>query len=73
MAPLKTCLGCKHFSFISAEPGYSEFTPGGEADLLCAKAVWEINLYVEGTGSLYKKLTTAETCEHYEFDSERAK
>lgn len=69
---MKTCLGCRHFNFSTAERGYSEYTPGCNADLSCEKGVWLIDLYDESEASLYRKLNTAIDCEHYEFAAERA-
>ena len=32
-----TCLLCSHFVFCAAEKGYSSWTPGGPASMLCMK------------------------------------
>lgn len=35
------CYHCKHFSYWTASPGYSENTPGSDATAHCGKSVWD--------------------------------
>lgn len=61
----RTCILCKHFEFISGEPGYSEFTPGSDAYINCHKGVFYENLnniYIDGYRECMLK---ANSCAHY--------
>lgn len=73
-AEFRTCFGCKHFNFSQSDPGYSEYTPGSDASLVCLKNVWDISLWRDTEKSLYDKIVKmAATCPHYTFDEERAR
>lgn len=65
-----TCLDCEHFAFRSAEPGYSEYTPGMDAELYCCRGVWQYDAYNETLASLRTKLYTARTCAKFTQDPE---
>jgi len=62
----KFCMECKHFYFSTAEPGYSEVTPGGDSYLTCLKWHWDLENYNDDTMSLRVKLGMARTCDDFE-------
>ncbi len=63
----RLCWSCKHFSFDGGERGYSEYTPGDNASLDCAKNVFNTDLEDLGTSDdLRKLLMTAENCVKFE-------
>ena len=41
MTDMRLCWSCEHFNFESGSPGYSEYTPGYDAEFWCAKEVFE--------------------------------
>lgn len=67
----RTCLGCKHFRFQEAQPGYSEVTPGSDGSIECYKNVWFFQFYSGSDAEFRRVLLTAQACEHYEFAPER--
>ena len=64
----RTCLGCCHFHVCTADPGYSEFTPGSEFTMGCTKDHWDFDAYLDGQKDLFKKITSARNCPDYEFN-----
>ena len=42
----KLCWWCKHFTYYSGSPEYSEYTPGCDIELLCAKIIGSLILYI---------------------------
>ena len=63
---MKTCLECKHWYWYSANPGYSELTPGDDASMGCNKNRWLLKMYADERGDVRDKLRTAETCDLFE-------
>jgi len=64
--PAVVCWSCKHFSFEGGSPGYSEYTPGYEGSMDCAKNVWSSDLSGLDEDGLRVRLTTAERCTKFE-------
>ena len=64
-APTKICIFCEHFHVNTAEPFYSEYTPGGEASIECMKDHWTIDNFEDSQKEYRDKLTTARTCKDY--------
>lgn len=61
----KLCIMCKHFYFNTGEPGYSEETPGYDAEMGCHRDLIEIDLMNTSTDSYRKSILTADTCPEY--------
>lgn len=59
------CVMCKHFQFDSASPGYSEMTPGSDAEMRCAKRVWEFSFHNDGDDEFRKCMMASQTCEQF--------
>lgn len=67
LRPGTVCWSCKHFSFSTGDSGYSEYTPGYDASMRCAKDVWNFSFTNGGSQEdLEKSLKTAETCTKFE-------
>jgi len=63
--PAPLCLWCKHFYLSTGSRGYSEFTPGSEFTMDCAKGHWHWKEY--GSEEQYRAcILTALHCEDYE-------
>lgn len=63
----KFCYECKHFSYIPWEPGYSEYTPGQDAYMICHKE--DVNFLESFNKKKFgEALRHARTCEHFELD-----
>lgn len=63
---MKLCLFCRHFLFINADLGYSDQTPGHDAQIGCLKNHYDINLFLDSRQEFREKILTAETCEDYD-------
>lgn len=63
---MKLCLFCNYMYFSSGYPGYSEYTPGAEAQLYCMKNRWDV---IDKFDDLHESLLMAEHCEDYSIDS----
>lgn len=59
------CIFCKSFYFRTGQPAYSEWTPGGDAEMGCQKSLMEIDFWDDDTDSFRKALRTAETCPEF--------
>lgn len=57
---MKCCIACEHFEYWVATGGYSDFTPGDPAQVLCMKGVVNFN-----DDFIEDALATAQTCPHY--------
>lgn len=58
----KTCLDCEHCYVSPGDPGYSEYTPGFDADMYCGKSHWKYDAYNDGRKELRDKFYMALTC-----------
>jgi len=65
----KLCWWCKHFTYYSGSPEYSEYTPGCDIELLCAKNHWKFNSIHTNEIEFRNILMSAEKCSDYERDS----
>ena len=63
---MKLCYSCKRFSMLTAEPDYSEFTPGCEWYMGCSALVWEFNPYEDDVNKFRKCLESALECAFFE-------
>lgn len=63
----KTCLFCKHFNFDMGSPGYSEYTPGTDAEFECRKDHWSMGNY-GGVEKFRENIETAKDCKDFEAD-----
>jgi hypothetical protein len=61
----KLCLECKNLDWSTAEPGYSEYTPGSDMYIGCRKDKWRFDNYLTTATEWGKMLRMAETCEHF--------
>ena len=61
----KTCWNCECVSYYSAQPHYSDFTPGAEAELCYIKGHWTVNFFDDSLREVRKKLLMAQTCKDY--------
>jgi hypothetical protein len=62
----KTCVLCKHFSWISGDHGYSEVTPAYPPSVYCLKSHWVIDLELCSENEYRQTMLTAETCKDFE-------
>jgi hypothetical protein len=63
----RTCILCRHLSWIDSEPGYSEYTPGSSAGMNCGLNVWYGGSFDHMSESEYRKyLLTADSCGKFE-------
>lgn len=60
------CIFCEHYYVRTAEPDYSEWTPGTQFTMLCLKGKWEVDPWKDNTSTYRKMLLTAHTCNDYE-------
>jgi hypothetical protein len=65
---MKNCIDCKHFYMFSAEPGYSDMTPGTDMSIGCSKDKWRFRPMDDTECSFRDKMHTAKKCEHYEYE-----
>jgi hypothetical protein len=57
--PTQTCWGCAYFTFIAADPGYSEYTPGSDFMIDCQKRMWKEGRRELGPTDSYADFTKA--------------
>ena len=62
----KACYMCKHFDILTAQPDYSELTPGSSFDMYCLKSKWEFDPFTCTEEEYAKILETAQSCPNYE-------
>ena len=41
----KCCIQCSNFILSVGQPGYGEYTPGSDFDMICIKGIWEYTRY----------------------------
>jgi len=58
----KVCLFCKHYYFIAGGPGYSDATPGCEANEGCSADHWETDMMEDTEAIRRANFLRAETC-----------
>jgi hypothetical protein len=59
------CVLCREFRFYNGDYGYSEYTPGNEAEMYCAKRHWRVDLF-ETTQKEYRDMMLlSKTCEDF--------
>ena len=63
---MKNCVFCKYYRFHPGYYGYSEYTPGCEADIGCYKQHWELDMYEDTDESYQRKMENAKTCKDYD-------
>lgn len=61
----KLCIFCKHFWFSEGSPGYSELTPGYEANIDCHKRHFDLRLIDMSESDFRRTLLLARTCADY--------
>jgi hypothetical protein len=66
----RICLECIHLYYWTGCPGYSELTPGYDAEIRCTKQYWEVDWTRDEKQDLRGKLRMAVTCKDYEPDPE---
>jgi len=64
-SPEQLCIFCKNFVMESGSPGWSEYTPGWDAELRCSERVWKADYNSLDTDSYRKLMLTAKTCDKY--------
>lgn len=62
----KICLFCKHFRFEPAGQSYSEWTPGYDARVFCAKGYWELDIFNDHEEEFRAHQLKANTCPDFE-------
>jgi hypothetical protein len=62
----RVCWSCKHFCFDGGSPGYSEYTPGDDAELKCEAGEYDKDMQDMSQEDLEATLKTAETCAKFE-------
>jgi len=63
----RICIFCKHYYFDSGSPGYSELTPGYEAEEGCKKGEWQTNMFKDDEADHRRNLLRARTCKKYKY------
>ena len=63
----KICCFCKHFSFDMGDPGWSEETPGWDAEIECSKNHWKMSNRDGGSGDFRENIQKASTCPDWKF------
>jgi len=63
--PEQICLFCEHFKFYSGSYGWSDVTPGYDAEIYCIKKHWAVDLYEDSREKYRAKMLTAKLCEDY--------
>ena len=58
----RVCWSCENCDYDSAEPGYSEYTPGSDFALSCSKNYWVLDTVYDTIDVFRKKLMSAESC-----------
>lgn len=61
----RICATCCHFSFQSAEQGYSSYTPGSDVHISCGRGVWAVDNYAETERGYREKMLMALVCDDY--------
>jgi hypothetical protein len=56
---------CKHFNIETADPGWSEYTPGRDWSMTCSKNKWEFDSIMDGVEQFSKVLNTANDCDEF--------
>lgn len=64
---MKNCVLCKHFYLVMGCDGYSEATPGWNADMGCgmSQSHWEWEPNTDDEADFRAKMLTAENCADY--------
>lgn len=62
----RNCWECDRLRMYSADPGYSEYTPGTELSLSCAKDHWRFNAYDTSEKQAREYFRTADRCPDFE-------
>lgn len=65
----RTCLDCRFMGYSTGSPGYSEMTPGWDAELYCLKSYWQYDAYNDTKETLRQKLYMALTCGDFTQDT----
>ena len=63
---IKACWFCRHFDYMMADAGYSEYTPGHEFMMSCGKNRWTFDAFTTGQDEFGAMLSSANTCPDYE-------
>jgi len=58
----KLCWFCQHFYYSTAEPDYSEYTPGSDFHMSCNKSHWDFDAFNTSQEEFGKMLTSARNC-----------
>ena len=68
---MKRCYECKCLVVSDGEGAWSEFTPGWDASIMCARGHWSLDLNnIGGRPGLKKKLESAVNCPDFSPDPE---
>ena len=62
---IRFCILCGHFYFCSGHEGWSEVTPGENAEMYCQKGKWALDLQAHTQDDMREAMKTANRCEHY--------
>jgi|GEM_PF-5732919 len=60
----KLCIFCQYFDLDMGEPGYSELTPGANANIGCGKDHWDMSNYGD-TREFRENIIRASICNDY--------
>ncbi len=72
MKLVKICLFCQLFHFSTAEPDWSELTPGHDAEIYCSKGFWEYEPFRWMEEDYRRAMLTAQTCEDFQLCAQLA-
>ncbi len=66
--PRRLCIFCKNMDMQTANPAYSEVTPGTDFYALCWKNHWELDGFECSTFEYRNAIFKAATCDDWELD-----
>ena len=64
---MRVCILCKELRYSSGDRGYSEYTPGFDAQIECKKGHWRWEEYEDDAENFRRKMLSATDCPDYEF------
>lgn len=62
---MKLCWWCKHFYYYNAQPGYSELTPGSDAEIRCSKNYWRWDQFDDSKDKFRESFEKARDCKDW--------
>ena len=67
------CMWCESFQVVEGEPDYSEYTPGCDWKMSCAKKHWEIDGLEITLGEYRENMLKALSCHEFKLSDDAKK